>query len=101
MGSSKPRNSTRARKAHPVRTSRREPVPPTPRFAGDGDVLLQLSRAIALVETIELAMRTQEESQEIGPVCTCLEFACKQLARAHSAVDHALRGSHAAEGGQP
>ncbi|HVX91285.1 MAG TPA: hypothetical protein VHC20_06745 [Candidatus Paceibacterota bacterium] len=94
MGSDKPRNSTRARKARSFKQkSRREPVP-IPECPDDHDPLLRLSRAIALVETIEVAMRTHEESPELGPICMCLELACKKLARAHSAVDHALQGTH-------
>ncbi len=81
-----------ARKSRPVKTSRRRPAPATVQCPEDSDPLLRLSAAIALVETIEVAMRTQEDDPELGPICVCLELARKQLARAHSAVDLALQG---------
>jgi hypothetical protein len=59
-------------RTHPPGKSRRKPAPTTPECPKDHDPLLRLSRAIALVETIELAMRMHEASLELGPVCTCL-----------------------------
>lgn len=94
MGSSRRRHSTDrkagsrpARTIRPVKPARRKPDPLTPDAA-----LLLLTDAIALVEIIELAMRTQHGSRELHPVCTYLEYACKQLARAHGAIDRALEG---------
>jgi hypothetical protein len=45
------------------------------------------------VETIEVAMRTQEDDPELGSICVSLQLARKQLARAHGAVDLALQGT--------
>lgn len=45
------------------------------------------------VETIEVAMRTQEDNPELGSICVSLQLARKQLARAHGAVDLALQGT--------
>ena len=56
------------------------------------DPLERLSRAIALVETISIAMTTREDDPDLGPICTCLELAACQLRRAHGAVDLALAG---------
>lgn len=54
------------------------------------DVLGDLSRAIALVETIAIAMHTHAHDRELGSIVVTLDFACIKLLRAHEAVDHAL-----------
>ena len=57
---------------------------------GDPDALLRLSRAIALVETIAVAMQTHEDDIKLGSIAMSLELACCQLWRAHGAVDLAI-----------
>ena len=57
---------------------------------GDPDALLRLSRAIALVETIAIAMQTHEDDIKLGSIAMSLELACCQLWRAHGAVNLAL-----------
>lgn len=59
-------------RTHPKRPGRKATKPrPAPVDAcdspdGDPDVLLRLSRAIALVETIAVAMRTHEDDIKLG-----------------------------------
>ena len=83
-------------RTHPKRPGRKATKPrPAPADAcdcpdGDSDALLRLSRAIALVETIAVAMQTNEEDIQLGSIAMSLELACCQLRRAHSAVDLAL-----------
>ncbi len=59
---------------------------------GDPDPLLRLSRAIALVETIAVAMQAWEDDIKLGSIAVSLELACFRLWRAHGAVDLALDG---------
>ena len=83
-------------RTHPKRSGRKATKPrPAPADAcdcpdGDPDALLRLSRAIALVETIAVAMQTREDDIKLGPIAMCLELACCQLWRAHGAVDLAI-----------
>ncbi len=83
-------------RTHPKRPGREATKPgPAPADAcdspdGDPDVLLRLSRAIALVETIAIAMQTHEDDIQLGSIAMSLELACCQLRRAHGAVDLAL-----------
>ena len=81
---------------HPKHSGRKGKKPqPVPADAcdcpdGDPDTLLRLSRAIALVETIAVAMQTHEDDIELGSIAMSLELACCQLWRAHGAVDLAI-----------
>ena len=85
-------------RTHPKRPGRKATKPrPAPADAcdcpdGDPDALLRLSRAIALVETIAVAMQTHEDDIKQGSIAMSLELACCQLWRAHGAVDLALNG---------
>jgi hypothetical protein len=84
-------------RTHPKRPGRKATKPrPASAFPGSNheqsDPLERLSRAIALVETISIAMTTREDDPDLGPICTCLELAACQLRRAHGAVDLALAG---------
>jgi len=84
-------------RTHPKRSGRKATkLRAAPADPGDcpesGDVLEHLSRSIAIVETISVAMRTREDDIELGPIAACLDFACCQLRRAHGAVDLALNG---------
>jgi hypothetical protein len=102
MGSSRPRHSTGRKagsrsvhnKTRSSQTTQREADAVAAQYAEDRDPLARLSNAIALVETVEAAMRTYEAERGLGSICVCLQLACRQLARAHSAVDHAIQGTH-------
>jgi hypothetical protein len=54
--------------------------------------LMKFSTAIALVETISLAMRTHEDLPEFGPIAAAVEVACRKLHKAYEAVDRAFMG---------
>ena len=100
MGSSRPRHSTGrkagSRSVHKTRSSQstqRETDAVAAQWAEDRDPLARLSSAIALVETVEAATRAYEAEPGLGSICVSLQLACRQLASAHSAVDHALQGA--------
>jgi len=87
-------NRPRTHPKHPGRkTTKFRPASADPcDRSDDDDPLLRLSRAIALVETIAVAMQTREDDRELGPIAPCLDLACYKLRRAHGAVDLALSG---------
>jgi hypothetical protein len=72
-------------RTHPKRSGRKATKPgPAPADScdcpdGDCDPLFRLSRAIALVETIAVAMQTREADVELGPIAVCLDLATCQF----------------------
>ena len=82
-------------RTHPERPGRKAPKPrampyDSRDYSEDGDVLNHLSRSIALVETIAVAMQTHEDDIELGSIAISLDLACRELRRDHGAVDLAL-----------
>lgn len=57
------------------------------RLRSPDDVVECLSKALALVETIGLALREYESHEDVGSICMAFEQAVEQLGRAHSAVN--------------
>jgi len=54
------------------------------------EALSKLSTAIALVETIALAMQSHEDEPDFGAIAASMKVACCQLERAHSDIDLAF-----------
>jgi hypothetical protein len=86
--------SNRAR-THPHSPGRKAGKPrPTSaeRVRSDGEELAEaLSKvALALVETVSLAMRVHEHEPDLGSIAASPEVARCQLGRAHSEIDLAL-----------
>ena len=89
MGS-RPNNSNRAAKRTPrsIRSTEADTDPVDSQEPGE--VLRKLSMAIALVETVYIAMRTREDEPDVGSIAASLEVACSQLVCAYSEIDLAL-----------
>jgi hypothetical protein len=77
------RSSRKATKGRSASTERDD-------CAEDGDVLERISRALALVEAMAVAVQTHEDDRELGSIVVCLDLARCKVQRAHGAVDLAL-----------
>lgn len=55
-----------------------------------GEALLKLSNAIALAETVSLAMQTHEDQPDFGSIAVASEMAIRQLRFAYREIDMAF-----------